>query len=372
MTRRFFVILVATALVFAVFFGFQEFKAVVIRRALRHFSNQRQTVSITIAQERSWQPSLHSIGSLRARNGTLLSLDANGIIGKIMFRSGQIVHTGQILLELRSADERERLAALVANEDISRIRYNRDIAQFAFHGVSKATLQADEYAWKNATALVSQERFLIDKRTLRAPFSGRLGIRLVNTGQYLTPGSGIVELQSTRHMLVDFMLPQRDLSRMRIGDTVNAHVDAYPTLTFTGHISAINSLVDTTSRNVEVRAALNNQRELLLSGMFATIDITVGKRRNYITLPQTAIAYNSYGDTVYLIKNSNHGPIAQQHFIILGPKRGTQVAILSGIYPGSQVVTAGQMKLRNGTPVIINDQLNSGARLIRKPAMSEN
>ncbi len=356
MIRRLIITLVAVGLVLTVFFGFQEFKAIMIRRALRNFSNQRQTVSTTIARKQSWQPTLQAIGTLRAQKGTMLSLDVSGIIGNILFKSGQHVQTGQTLLVLRSDDERQKLVALIANADLSRIRYERDRAEFAFHGVSKATLQSAAFSWRNAKALANEETFLIDKRTLRAPFSGQLGIRQVDLGQYLTPGAGIVELQSTDHMLVDFTLPQRVFSRLRINDVINAHIDAFPRRTFTGTILAFNSIVNSNSRNIEVRAELDNQGHLLIPGMFATIIISAGERHSYITVPATAIAYSSYGDTVYLIKHSKSGFIARQRFVVIGRRHGNQVAILSGVYPGQQVITAGQLKLHNGTRVTINNK----------------
>ena len=366
MIRRLIITLLAAGLVLIVFFGFQEFKALMIRRALKAFSRQRQTVSTIIAKEQAWQPTLHAIGTLRAQKGTMLSLDVSGIIRKIQFKSGQHVQAGQVLLELHSADERAKLAALRANAELSWNTYDRDYKQFAFHAVSKATLQSAKYAWRNASALETEENLLIQKKILRAPFSGRLGIRLVNIGQYLTPGAGIVELQSVHHMLVDFTLPQRALKRLDVDDIIYAHIDAFPKHIFTGKILAINSLVNSNSRNIDVRANLENSRHILIPGMFATISISAGNKQNYVTLPQTAIAYSSYGDTVYLIKKATHGLIVRQQFVVVGQSRRDQVAILSGVVPGEQVVTGGQIKLRNGTAVIINNKIQPDATSLRK------
>ena len=365
MIRRLIITLLAAGFVLTVFFGFQEFKAIMIRRALKAFSRQRQTVSTMIAKEQAWQPTLHAIGTLRAQKGTMLSLDVSGIIGKIQFKSGQHVQAGQVLLELHSADERAKLAALRANAELSWNTYDRDYKQFAFHAVSKATLQSAKYAWRNASALETEENLLIQKKILRAPFSGRLGIRLVNIGQYLTPGAGIVELQSVHHMLVDFTLPQRALKRLDVDDIIYAHIDAFPKHIFTGKILAINSLVNSNSRNIEVRADLEHSQHLLIPGMFATISISAGNKQNYVTLPQTAIAYNSYGDTIYRIQKSKRGLIARQHFIVIGPTRGDEVAILSGVNAGEIVVTAGQIKLHNGATVVINNSVPPSSSLPR-------
>jgi membrane fusion protein (multidrug efflux system) len=339
------------------FFAFQDFKQAMIARALHTFANQKAVVSTSIATVQSWQPTYKAIGSLKAERGAVLSLDASGIIKNILFKSGQHVRAGQPLLELRDKDELSKFQALQANATLSRLTYQRDEEQFQFRAISKATLQSAKYAWKNATALANEEKHLLQKKILRAPFSGRLGIRLVDVGQYLTPGAGIVELQSLHKMHVDFMLPQRDLRDLRVGQIIHAHIDAFPRITFLGHITAINSLVNSTSRNVEVRAALKHSRFPLLPGMFATIAISSGRKRSYVTLPQTAISYNSYGDTIYFIHRTKSGFVARQTFIVVGPKRGDKVAILSGISAGAQVVTSGQIKLHNGSIVLINNSM---------------
>jgi membrane fusion protein (multidrug efflux system) len=308
---------------------------------------------------------LKAIGTLRAQQGTILSLDASGIVKKILFKSGQDVRAGQTLLELQSADEREKLEALRASAELAKINYDRDHNEFKFHAISKATLQSDKYNWRNARALENGEHFLLEKKTLRAPFSGRLGIRLVDVGEYLTPGASVVELQSLHHILIDFMLPQRALSKLHVGDAIQAHIDAFPNKSFSGNIIAINSLVNSDTRNVEVRATLNNSQDLLLPGMFASIDISTANRKNYVFLPQTAIAYNSYGDTIYRIQKSKRGLIARQHFIVIGPTRGDEVAILSGVNAGEIVVTAGQIKLHNGATVVINNSVPPSSSLPR-------
>jgi membrane fusion protein (multidrug efflux system) len=297
--------------------------------------------------------------------GVTLSLDATGIVKKISFTSGEEVRSGQKLLELHSGDELEQLAALRANAALSHLTYQRDKAQFAFHAVSKAALQSAKYTWINANALAKEEKHLIEKKILRAPFSGKIGIRLVNVGEYLTPGTAVAELQSLDKILVDFMLPQRDVNQLKLGQIIRAHIDAFPQKTFLGRITAINPLVDSTSRNVQVRALLKPSHYLLLPGMFATIEIRSGPPAHYVTLPQTAISYNSYGDTIYFIQKSKHGLIARQKFVVLGPKHRDQVAILSGIAPGEVIVTSGQIKLHNGAIVLVNNQTPWSTKFIK-------
>jgi membrane fusion protein (multidrug efflux system) len=228
-------------------------------------------------------------------------------------------------------------------------------------------LDTDAANLKNAKAQVAQQQAILDKKTLRAPFAGHLGIRAVDLGQYLGPGTVIVTLQALDPIFVDFFVPQQSVDQMRLGQLVAVKVDAFKDRTFTGEISAINPKVDTGSRNVQVRATLKNQDHKLLPGMYATVDITIGSPKTYVTLPQTSITYNPYGDTVYIVDSK--GPdadgkprlIARQTFITVGPTRGDQVAVLKGVEEGEMIVTAGQIKLHNGSVVLIDNSVTPTA-----------
>jgi membrane fusion protein (multidrug efflux system) len=204
---------------------------------------------------------------------------------------------------------------------------------------------------------------LIEEKIVKAPFAGRLGIRQVDLGQYLTAGTAIVTLQALDPILIDFYLPQQALSQIKIGQPVTAMIDTYPGETFKGMVESINSKVDSASRNVQVRASLRNADRRLVPGMFASVRIEYGDKRNPITLPQTAVTYNPYGDTVYVVEQNGvddkgHPRLqVQQRFVKLGPTRGDQIAVESGIKPGEVIVTAGQIKLRNGVPVAVNNDV---------------
>ena len=220
---------------------------------------------------------------------------------------------------------------------------------------------------KNAQAQVAQQQAIIDKKLLRAPFSGHLGIRAVDLGQYLGPGTVIVTLQALDPIFADFFVPQQAVAQVHLGQTVAVKIDAFKDQTFTGEISAINPKVDTGSRNVQIRATLKNHDHKLLPGMYATVDITTGSPQNYVTLPQTAITYNPYGDTVYVVElkgNDADGKpqlTARQTFVTVGPTRGDQVAVLKGVEDGDSVVTAGQIKLHNGSVVLIDNSVTPTA-----------
>lgn len=339
------------------FVFFQQFKAKMIHQALAAMSNPPQTVSTVVATQQEWQPTLQAVGSLRAVNGATLSLEVGGVVDKIGFDSGQDVPAGQVLMQLRSDDDQAKLAALQASAALAQVNYDRDVRQFKAQAVSQAVIDSDNYNLRNARAQAAEQQAVVDKKTLRAPFAGHLGIRQVDLGQYLNSGTAVVTLQALDPLYVDFTLPQQALSQLQVGQEVAALVDAFPGQTFPGKIIAINPQVDTNSRNVQVRASLGNPDRKLLPGMFATINIDAGAKQMYVTLPQTAIAYNSYGSTVYLVQKDGAGSIAKQSFVTTGATRGDQVAVLTGVKPGDTVVTAGQIKLHNGAPVAVNNKV---------------
>ncbi len=376
MIKRMVIMLVAVAIVFGAIFGFQAFKAAMIRKFITAASSPPQTVSAARAAYSEWQPTIEAVGSLRAVKGADLSLEVSGVVDSILFNSGDDVEKGALLLKLRAADDVAKLESLQAMAELSEITYERDQKQFKLQAVSQATLDTDAANLKNAKAQVAQQQAILDKKFLRAPFAGHLGIRAVDLGQYLSPGTVIVTLQELDPIFLDFFVPQQVVDQIRLNQPVTARVDAFKDRTFAGRISAINPKVDTGSRNVQIRATLQNPDHKLLPGMYATVDIATGAPQNYITLPQTAITYNPYGDTVYVVvdgKSKGDGKgkgdgvdgkpqlIARQTFITTGTTRGDQVAVLKGVAEGDMVVTAGQIKLHNGSAVLIDNSVTPTA-----------
>jgi membrane fusion protein (multidrug efflux system) len=367
MTKRMVIMLAAVAVVFGGIFGFQVFKAAMIKKFISAMGSPPQTVSTIKAGYSEWQSKVEAIGSLRAVLGADLSLEVAGVVDTITFNSGDEVAQGKQLLKLRAGDDAARLESLQAMAELSEITYERDQKQFKMQAVSQATLDTDSANLKNAKAQVVQQQAILDKRILRAPFDGQLGVRVVDLGQYLSAGSVIVTLQALDPIFVDFFVPQQSVDQVRLGQTVTVKVDAFRDKIFTGEISALNPKVDTGSRNLQVRAVLQNPDHKLLPGMYATVDIAIGAPLNYITLPQTAISYNPYGDTVYVVDNkgtdANGKPqlIARQTFVTAGATRGDQVAVLKGVGEGDMVVTAGQIKLHNGSAILINNSITPTA-----------
>jgi membrane fusion protein, multidrug efflux system len=363
MTKRMVIMLIAVAIVFGGIFGFQAFKAAMIKKFMSSMAAPPQTVSATKARYSQWQPQVEAVGSLRAVKGADLSLEVSGVVDTISFNSGDDVKEGTVLLKLRADDDAAKLTSLQATAELSQINYQRDLKQFKIQAVSQANLDTDAANLKNANAQVAEQQAVLDKKTLRAPFAGHLGIRAVDIGQYLSAGTTIVTLQALDPIFMDFFVPQQAVDQIRIGQTVTVKVDAFKDQTFSGTISAINPKVDSSTRNVQVRATLKNPDHKLLPGMYATIDIATGVPQNYVTLPQTAITYNPYGDTVYIVddKGEQGGGkpqlIARQTFVTTGATRGDQVAVVKGVKNGDMVVTAGQIKLHNGSVVLINNSI---------------
>jgi membrane fusion protein, multidrug efflux system len=373
MIKRMVIMLVAVAVVFGGIFGFQAFKAVMIKKFIAALSNPPQTISAATAATSEWQPKIEAIGSLRAVRGADLSLEVSGVVESISFSSGDDVQEGATLLKLRTADDVARLESLKAMAELNEITLDRAQRLLKTQAVSQAQLDSDAANLKNAKAQVAQQQAIIEKKILRAPFAGHLGIRAVDLGQYLGAGTPIVTLQALDPIYVDFFVPQQAVDQVRLGQQVAVKVDAYKDQTFAGEISAVNPKVDISNRNVQIRATLKNADHKLLPGMYATVDIAIGSPATYVTLPQTAITYNPYGDTVYVVESKGNDAegkphlVARQTFVTIGPTRGDQVAILRGVGEGDMIVTAGQIKLHNGSIVMIDNSVTPTAEAAPVP-----
>jgi len=367
MIKRMVIMLTLVGLVLGGFFWFQNFKSTMIKKFMAAAASPPQTVSTTVATTQDWQPQMEAVGSLRAVNGADLAFEVSGIVKELHFNSGDDVDAGTLLMALRSDDDVGKLHALEATAELSEVNYHRDQEQFKIKAVSQATLDADAANLKNARAQVAEQQAIVEKKTLRAPFAGHLGVRAVDIGQFVSAGTTIVTLQALDPIYVDFYLPQQKLNQIKLGLEVSAKIDTYPDRTFVGTISAINPKIDAATRNVQVRATLKNADRALLPGMYATVDINAGQSQRYVTLPQTAVTYNPYGETVFIVdekgKDANGQPqlVARQSFVTAGPTRGDQVAILTGVTEGQTIVIAGQVKLRNGSTVLIDNAIKPTA-----------
>lgn len=348
------IMLLGMGVLFGAIAAYKIFQSYMINQYMSQRAMGPTSVSATKVLPASWQPRLTATGTLTAINGVDITTEVQGLITKILFTPGQAINKGDLIVELNAATEIAELHALEAEAELSQITYDRDQKQFTVQAVSQATLDTDAANLKSALAQVEQQKALIDKKRIRAPFTGRLGISAVNLGQYLAPGDKIVTLQALDPIYVKFTFPQQDLSHLKPGQTVSLMTNAAPGLTFEGKITSLDPKVDPNTRNVEVEATLANPHQQLLPGMFGVVEVKTGAPKKVLVLPQEAISYNPYGDIVYTLKKKGENFEATQKFVTVGETRDDKVQILKGLVEGDLVVTAGQLKLKNGSLVTLH------------------
>jgi membrane fusion protein (multidrug efflux system) len=363
MAKRMIIMLILVGVVFAGIIGYQKFMANMMMQFMAGNTKPAATVTAMKASYEQWQPQLNAVGTLRAIQGVDISSEAPGIVKKVHFKSGDRVNKGDLLLQLNTDEDRARLDSLRAAEKLAQITYKRDKKQLKVNAISKAKLDSSQADLANKKAQVAQQKAVIDKKQIRAPFSGQLGISTINPGQYLNPADKIVTLQNTETLFVDFSLPQKKMAGLSIGQHITISVDTYDEISFAGLTTAINSVVDKNTRNLLIEAKIENIDRQLMPGMFVKVRIDIGESIPYLTIPQSSISFNAYGATVFIAQDiepeneKTPALAAQQIFIKTGDRRGDQVAILDGINEGDMVVTSGQLKLKNGTPLIINNEI---------------
>ncbi len=340
-----------------------------------------QTVSTVEVQKLQWQSQFTAVGTLNPVRGADLSTEVAGLVRAVHFKSGQDVKAGALLVELNADSDIALLHSAEAAAAQAATVLKRDQAQLAVQAVAQAQIDADTNDLKAKRAQVEQQAAVVAKKSIRAPFAGRLGISALNPGQYVNAGDKLVTLQTLDPIYVDFSLPQQQLAGLAVGQVVNLSVDTFPDQTFSGKINAISPKVDSATRNVQVEATIANPKQVLLPGMFANVKIDIGGAQERLTLPSTAVTYNPYGSTVYVVRQAEPPKpgapgatgtpapapatdaqgkpqlIAQQVFIETGPTRGDQISIVKGLQAGQVVVSSGQNKLKNGTPVTVDNSV---------------
>ncbi|HET7758007.1 MAG TPA: efflux RND transporter periplasmic adaptor subunit [Steroidobacteraceae bacterium] len=350
--RRLIFAVVAVVVLVVVIAGIKAIGIVRMIKQAKAAGTPAQTVTAMAAGYSDWQPQITAIGSTRAVRGVEVTTEVTGLVRSMEFHSGDDARRGQVLVRLNADADIATLHALEAAANLAETVYTRDKMQFEAQAISQAQLDSDAADLKNKQAQAAAEAALVAKKTLRAPFDGRLGITTVNPGQYLNTGDKVVTLEQLDPLYVDFHLPQEQLKQVRTGLATQVTLDALPGEIFAGKITAIDPLVDSASRNVMVEATIANPTHRLLPGMFVRVTVLSGEKQRYLTLPQTSITFNPYGSTVFLVvKDAQGKPTAQQTFVTTGPTRGDQIAVLKGIKEGDEVVTSGQLKLKNGTPL---------------------
>ncbi|RKX34686.1 MAG: efflux transporter periplasmic adaptor subunit [Verrucomicrobia bacterium] len=342
----------------------------------KSFSPPPESVTTAVAEAALWQPRLKAVGSVAAVQGVLASAELAGTVTEIAFRSGTEVETGDILIRLDTSIEEAQLAAVEAELELAELSLKRARELRQTRSNSQADLDAALAKQKGAEAQVRNTLAAIEKKTVRAPFSGRLGIRQVDLGQFLGSGEPIVSVQSFEPIYVDFWMPQQNLAKLSVGQTVQVTADTAPDILQEGQLTTISPEVDATTRNVRCRATFSNSEAILRPGMFVEATIILPEEEEVLSIPATSVIFAPYGNSVFVIRekeDSESGEIASianQQFVRLGERRGDFVSVISGLDPGDTVVTSGAFKLRNGVKVVIFNDLAPEADLAPTPADS--
>jgi membrane fusion protein (multidrug efflux system) len=349
----------------AIVFALGGIKFFQVRKAIAEyasFSPPPESVTSVVAEEEEWVPSLKAVGSTAAVQGVTVSTDEPGIVQKIAFESGHTVKEGDLLVQLEVSQELAQLRSAEAQMRLAQANLARQENLLKGRVSSQADYDSVKAQYDQAVARVEEVKALINKKTIRAPFGGVLGIRAVNLGQYLQSGAQVAPLQSLDPIYVNFWLPQQNFGQIAAGQSVRVRADGLPGLEFEGKINAVDAVIDEATRNVRVQATLANPKALLRPGMFVNTEVPLSETANHVVLPATAIQYAPYGDTVYVIEEMK-GPDGKayrgvrQQVVKVGESRGDRVAILSGVKPGEEVVTSGVFKLRPGSQVQVNNSI---------------
>jgi membrane fusion protein (multidrug efflux system) len=322
-----------------------------------------EKVNVIEVGEQQWNPRISSVGTVTAVQGTVISAEAEGIVRAIKFEGGSVVKAGDVLVELDAEIERAQLRSAEAANDGAELTYKRAKELVKSGNISEADYSNVNVSLKQAQAQVDNIRAVIAKKTIRAPFSGKLGIRQISVGQFLNKGAPVVSLHSLNPVFVDFSLPQQRLGELAEGLTVAVTSDAYPNETFKGEITAFNPEIDPSTRNIRVQATLNNIDGRLRPGMFVTVDMVLSRSEKVIFIPMTAIQHATFGDSVYVVTegepaaDGSKSLVVQQQIVRLGARQGDFVVATEGLKPGQRIVSTGVFKLRPGMGVVIDNTL---------------
>lgn len=373
---RWILMLVGVVVVFGGVFFVKGFFA---KQTNNFFDNMPQpavAVSTYDARTERWTSSGEAVGTFVAVNGTDVTTEAGGVVRSIEFDAGQPVAAGAVLVRLNTANEDATLKALQASAQLARVQADRWQKLSRDQLVSKDDAQQKLTAAATAQAQVEAQRALVAQKTIRAPFSGVLGIRKVNLGQYVAPGAAVVSLQQLDPIYLDFSLPEQEIGKMVLGTRIRASVDALPGQVFEGEVTAIEPQVDANTRNFKVQATLPNPDRAVRPGGFAKVGFDLGGARDVVVIPQTAVSFNPYGNAVFVVSKVKRKPgekdmqgkpltgdkfVVTQRFVKTGATRGDLIAVTDGLKPGEQVVTSGLLKLRNDAEVTINNDVQPSA-----------
>ncbi len=371
-TRQRIVVVVGLIVVVAILVGVKAGQIVTMVRAGESFVPPPQAVTSAKVQSAEWEAARTAVGTLVAVEGVTLAAEVPGRVREIAFQSGATVRRGEVLVRLDTSAEEAQLAAAKADAQLASATLERTRRLRRGEVNAQADLDAAEARAKQAAAAVGNLRAVIAKKTVRAPFEGRVSIRQVNLGQILAPGTPIASLQAVSPIHADFWLPQQALRNLAPGERVRLRTDTFPDAAWEGEVTTVNPEVDPATRNVRVRATLPNADGRLRPGMFGSVEVVSAEKRHVLAIPATAVIYAPYGDSVFAIEEQKEPAgkpraVARQKFVRLGERRGDLVEVVTGLRAGESVVGSGGFKLRNGVAVAVNDALAPNAQLAPKP-----
>ena len=375
MAKRMILMLAVAAAVIATlgFVKFQQVQEAMAQGA--SFQPPPEAVTTIVAQQDQWPSTLTAIGTMGAVQGVTVSADLPGTVDRIAFESGTFVRKGDLLVQLDTRQERAQLTTIDSQREFANLNFDRMKGLLDQRVISRAEFDRAVTDQKQSEAQIGEVNATISRKTIRAPFSGVLGIRQVNLGQYLAPGDPIVLVQSLDPIYANFGVPQQDASQARLGRTVRITAEELSGATFEGRITAVDPRVDEATRNLQVQATLRNRGGQLRPGMFVETEVLLGESRSVVTLPSSAINYAPYGDSVFVVTDlkgqdgqSYRG--VRQQVVKVGAARGDQIAILEGVNAGDEVVTSGVFKLRNGAAVQVNNKVQPSNSRTPKPGDS--
>jgi len=356
-------IFAAIAIVVVVLLGLAGVKVLQIRKLIAFgasYAPPPETISSAVAHEEKWQDTLTAVGSIDPQYGVTIAPEVAGTVKEIAVADGSVVAKGDLLLRLDASTEEAQLRSAQAQTELSRLNVERTRVLRKDNTVSQSELDQAEATFKQNQANADVISATIEKKTIRAPFTGRLGIWLVNVGASVDARRSLISLQSLTPVYADFSLPQQNLSQLKTGQSVQVTCDAYPDQKFDGTLTAINPDLDATTRSVVLRATFENTNQLLRPGMFVRVAVVLPQAQPVLAIPATAVLSAPFGDSVYVIEpstNSAGGLVARQQIVRTGPAQGNSVSVLSGLKPGDRVASTGLFKLHNGSPVTVNNDI---------------
>ncbi|MHB8231733.1 MAG: efflux RND transporter periplasmic adaptor subunit [bacterium] len=354
MLKRFILVFIVLLVIFGGLFGYKAYKGYETGQMMKMRKYPPASVSAAVSKIGDWQPYIHTIGNVTAINSVNVTTQVPGQVAGIYFRSGEFVKTGQILVKLDDSVQLAQLQQYKSQLILNKFNYEQYKKAYKKNAVSKASYIQMLSALKQNEALIKQTEVTVNDMTIRAPFTGTCGIRSTtsaNLGQYIQPGANIIPLYSVNPIYIDFTMPQNELNKLKVNQKVAIGLDSYKGKVFIGRIKTISIDVNTVSRNITARVVVNNEDTILRPGMFVTGRVFLPVIHNVVTVPATAVTYNPYGDFVYVVTKKNGRYFVNTDYVKTGEQRGDTVVILKGLKAGETVVTAGQVKLKNGAPV---------------------